>query len=92
MNENPAVGERALLRRLVNALDDAEGNRGVFSTCDYHDMRCPKQRADSADKWKGKWVCECYREELDSAVDAARAFLDRPTPPAPGGGSEEGET
>jgi chromosome segregation ATPase len=71
-------GLRAALEGLTDAIDYAEGNRGVFSCSDYHDTRCPKQRADSAEKWKGEWKCECYREELDAAVDVARAALGRP--------------
>jgi len=45
-----------------------EESRGVFSCAYPHDNRCPKARADSPAQWKGKWHCECGREELDAAL------------------------
>lgn len=62
----------ALLYRVLDAYDVCDNNRGAFSCHDEHDLRCPKSRADAPEKWKGDWVCECGREELDAAVEAAR--------------------
>lgn len=63
-------------RRVLDALDTCESNRGRFSCVDAHDGRCPKSRADSPEKWKGKWVCECGSEELDAALKDLTAALD----------------
>ncbi len=70
-------GVRAVLARLVEALDGCEGNRGRFSCVEAHDCRCPKSRAASPDQWRGVWQCECGAEELEAAVAAARAALTR---------------
>lgn len=66
------------LQRLAGALDDAEGNRGVYSCASRHDLRCPKSRAASPAEWRGTWECECGSEELIAAQDAARAALATP--------------
>jgi len=68
---------RAVLARLVDAIIDAESNRGVFSTASAHDVRCPKDRAARPEDWRGEWVCECGREELDAALAAALRALGR---------------
>jgi hypothetical protein len=67
---------RATLQRLVEAIDRAESTRGVFSTADYHDYRCPKARATSAEEWPGEWRCACGREELEAAIEAASNVLE----------------
>lgn len=53
---------------IKKAFDRCESNRGAFSCHELHDLRCPKSRADSPDKWKGEWKCECGREHLDNAL------------------------
>lgn len=63
---------RALLARLVDAMEVCEGNRGRFSCSEPHDNRCPKGRVDGPEKWRGVWECKCGAEELEAAVGAAR--------------------
>ncbi len=70
-----SVGET--LAALVGAYDVCDGNRGAFSCCEPHDLRCPKSRAASPTEWKGEWVCECGRAELDAALERARAHLNK---------------
>jgi hypothetical protein len=67
-------------RRLVDALDTCEGNRGRFSCVGVHDNRCPKSLVESPEKWRGEWRCECGSEELDAASEAIRNLLTRRRP------------
>jgi hypothetical protein len=67
----------AAVRRLIEAFDACDGNRGRFSCVAAHDCRCPKARAASPDQWKGDWQCECGAEALDAALAAACAALAR---------------
>lgn len=53
---------------IKKAFDRCDSNRGAFSCHEPHDLRCPKSRADSPEKWKGEWRCECGRERLDAAL------------------------
>ena len=62
------AAHRAVIRELAEAYDRCDSNRGAFSCVEPHDLRCPKSRADSPQKWKGKWQCECGRERLDAAL------------------------
>lgn len=68
--------ENVILQRrvgaLVKALDRCESSRGAFSCHEPHDLRCPKSRAESPEKWRGEWKCECGREQLDEALAASR--------------------
>ena len=66
MSEREAVLSE-LLKRLHDAIDDCDGNRGAFSCCEQHDCRCPKAR--------GIGACACGREELDAAMEAAGVAL-----------------
>lgn len=66
--------------RMAEALDRCESNRGRFSCVDQHDLRCPKSRADSPDKWKGEWRCECGGDALDESVAAYRRLVEGATP------------
>ena len=62
------AAHQAVVRELAEAFDRCESNRGAFSCHELHDLRCPKSRADSPEKWKGEWKCECGRERLDAAL------------------------
>ena len=62
------AAHQAVMRELAEAYDRRDSNRGAFSCVEPHDLRCPKSRADSPEKWKGKWQCECGRERLDAAL------------------------
>ena len=73
-----AAALEAVLREMLESLNVCEGNRGRYSGVDSHDVRCPKSRADSPEKWRGEWTCECGSEAFDAAVNAARAALARP--------------
>lgn len=64
------------VERLVKAVERCESNRGCFSCVEPHDNRCPKSRADSPEKWRGEWVCECGREELDAALAAVQRAME----------------
>jgi hypothetical protein len=70
----------AAVRRLIEAFDACDGNRGRFSCVDAHDCRCPKARAASPDQWRGEWRCECGAEALDAAINEASAALARVAP------------
>jgi len=63
--------------KIIAAYDVCDSNRGAFSCTEWHDTRCPKSRADSAEKWKGKWICECGREQFDVALAAYQAVVAR---------------
>ena len=61
------------LARLVAASIGLALIHGAFSCV--HDARCPKARAQRAEDWRGEWVCECGREELDAALAEAEKVL-----------------
>mgnify|MGYP001610027551 FL=1 len=61
---------------IKKAFDRCESNRGAFSCHELHDLRCPKSRADSPEKWKGEWKCECGRERLDAALARLEELCD----------------
>ena len=52
LSQNLAA-HQAVLRELAEAFDRCESNRGAFSCHEPHDIRCPKSRADSPEKWLG---------------------------------------
>ena len=78
------AAHQAVVRELVEAYDRCDSNRGAFSCVEPHDLRCPKSRADSPEKWKGKWQCECGRERLDAALAHPLVVAARTEPPLPG--------
>ena len=76
---NLIAQSRAQVAALRDAILACDGNRGAFSCSDVHDVRCPKSRSKDGSNWRGDWVCECGREELDAALtdtaSAAAAFV-----------------
>mgnify|MGYP001603526383 CR=1 FL=1 len=77
------MSTRVVLARLLAAMDECESHRGAFSCVAPHDARCPKSRARRAEDWRGEWVCQCGREELDAALAEAQKLL--------GSGAGQGE-
>jgi len=62
---------------VLSAYERCTENRGAFACAEEHDLRCPKSRAASPEKWRDVWRCECGREELDTALSRLAAVRGR---------------